>query len=183
MAIALKGYLPAFLRGSIQRLVFRKRYGQLEVYFNPPPEKKKKFTPAQKAHHQRFTRASAWGAHVLANQELKKVYQQKVKHTGVYQLAIQDAMCLPEIRKINPAAFLQKSGGAIHITAWDDVKVTGVWVKLYHPESSLEESGAALPHGSFWRYFPLRASWPEGTMIEVRVKDLPGNEVVGVRFL
>ena len=77
MAIALKGYLPYFLRGSVQRLVFRKRYGQVEVYFNPPPDKKKKFTPAQQAHHRRFRRASAWGTHVLENQELKKIYKQR----------------------------------------------------------------------------------------------------------
>ncbi len=80
------------LRGSVDRLVVRKIGGQYFIGRKPEPQRKRRPTPAQVAHRDRFRHASAYAQAVQRNPALHAFYASlaAARHVPVRALAISD---------------------------------------------------------------------------------------------
>ena len=89
------------------QLVFQKN----GVVRSLPDPSKLKWTDAQRKHRSLFEEAKQFARFIVANPELKAIYQAKAKKgIGAYQVAISAYMKHPEVRK-DPALFSRIHSG------------------------------------------------------------------------
>ena len=121
---------------------------------------------AQKEHHRRVKEAAAYaGPASRQNPIYAELAAGTMKNT--YNVAFGDWFSPPVIHS------LERRGGAIHITASDDVMVTKVEVTILDETGKALEKGEAIQGtGDGWQYFPA----VQGRVL-VEVRDLPGNKV------
>ena len=152
------------LRGKIGDLVFRHMPdGSLVV--TGLPRKRKKDSPAQKAHQSRFTEGSSfakWAQHEYP------VYAQLAAERPMitaYNMALSDFFHPPVIHRI-----LRKDG-RILVHASDEIMVDGVKVTISDDQGKpLEVGDAAQVEKDWWQYTPQ----VEGH-VSASAWDIPGN--------
>ena len=162
-------------RGRTGNLIFRVLPNGDTVVSQAPPKKnsrqKKRAwetrSKAQKAHNNRFGKASAYAKAAQDNQ----VYQELAAVTPMwtaYNFALSDWSHKPEIQRI------EKKKGRIRVQATDNVMVTRVHVSVLDEAGKIVEAGEATrKKGNWWEF----ASQTQGTKIVAEAWDLPGHMV------
>ena len=150
-----------------------------------PGKSKRKWTENQAKHLSRFECAKEYGRRAVADPVLSAHYavyrtrwKRKLKHTGIYQLAIMDFMRLPEICKASLERSGRMAGSLISITAMDQFEISRVEVSLLAPDGIVLEEGMAGPapnHVNYAYVILNSGSMKPGTLCVVRVWDFPGN--------
>ena len=152
------------LRGKIGDLVFRHMPdGSLVV--SGRPRKRKKDSPAQKAHKSRFSEGSSfarWAQHEYP------VYAELAAERPMitaYNMALSDFFHPPVIHRV-----LRKDG-RILVHASDDIMVTGVKVTVSDDQGKpLEVGDAAQVEKAWWQYTPQAIG-----RVTASAWDIPGN--------
>jgi hypothetical protein len=121
----------------------------------------------QKAHNNRFARASAYAPAAQVN----PVYQDLAAVTPMwtaYNFALSDWSHEPEIHRI------EEKKGRIRVHATDNVMVARVQITVLDADGRIVEAGDAIrKKGDWWEF----ASQAQGTKIVAEAWDLPGNVV------
>lgn len=130
----------------------------------------------------RFKTSIVYGKAVMKDPELKAMYQAGAKKDqSAYNLAVKDAFKAPEITGINTGFYTGEIGSKITVRAIDDFKVAGVRVKVANAVGVVVEQGEAVlqSNGLDWVYTAsMLNEQVQGSRIEARAVDLPGNEMV-----
>ncbi len=83
-------------RGAMGDMLFKRRHGKVFVSIKPG-ERTGEPTPAQAAHRERFADAVAYGKTVMADTQVRALYEQvaKERDTPVFSLTIADYLMFP----------------------------------------------------------------------------------------
>ncbi len=161
------------LSGKLGNLIFRQMpdgttvvtRAQLKKNSRQKKRAKEKRSASQKAHNERFSKASAYGK----VHQTDTIYVQLAEVTpmrNAYNFAVSDWWHAPEIHHV------EKKKGCIRVQATDNIQVTRVQVSLLDEQGKVIEKGeAARSKGNWWRYTPQA----QGATIVAEAWDLPGN--------
>jgi hypothetical protein len=163
-----------------------KRIAQHGAGVAPSPcNAKKKRSEKQGDHLSRFEKAKEFGRQVVANPLLtahyavyRKKWKRKLKHTGIYQLAIMDFMNSPVIHKALLEKEPESPGNIILINVWQKFEISHVGVSMIAPDGKILETGEIYKHNSFGYYvyaLSNAASVKPGVICRISVHDFPGN--------
>jgi hypothetical protein len=166
-------------RGTIGKLVYRKRKGKTIVALKPDADRP--LTEGEVAHRQDFSRAAAWATTALKNDEMRQVYEQlgKKRDIPARAVAVSDHLVSPEIQPLDLSSYDGQAGNPIYFVATDNVGITGAQVTITNGNGTQFESGIPVeiaPEAGLWMYTAM-TTLPEGTdaVIKVSVHDRPGN--------
>lgn len=170
-------------RGRLGDFIARSgKDGSTILSFQPRSGKRRKFSPAQRTHQERFADAAAYGKGVMRDPSLKEAYQPvaRRKRISVYNAAIRDYFHEPEIRDVDTSRYAGNAGEEMVIRAVDDVEVLRVHVFIRKNGEVLEEGDAVREryNRTLWHYEAQRGLDIEGCIIEVQAEDRPGNVTV-----
>lgn len=171
------------VRGRLGDLIARRgKDGSTILSFLPRFRKDRKFSPAQRAHQERFADAAAYGKGVRRNLSLREAYEPvaRKKRISVYNAAIKDYFHEPEIRDVDTSGYAGNPDEDIVIRAVDDVEVLRVHVIIRKNGEVLEEGDAVREkyNKTLWHYEVQKDLGIEGCLIEVHAEDRPGNMTV-----
>ena len=179
---------PALLEfsGAMGDMVFKTRNGKVFVSIKPDMSGVQP-TPAQTAHreHERFSQAVDYGKTVMADSDIREIYEQvaKEKGTPLFALTVADFLNPPSIKDADISAYNGQVGDVIKIKAFDDFGVAGVRITITDAQTGDPiESGDAFeiaPGSGLWQY-NVTATAPSGTTVNVNVVaiDRPGGTAV-----
>ncbi len=178
------------LRGQIGELVF-KRYGDRVVISKKPDMSRVKPSAAQTAHRKRFRRATVYAKVVMADPEMRALYEATARERGqpVYNVAIADFFSAPSVDGVDLAGYTGAPGDEVVVWASDDFGVVGVRVVLRDADGGVVEEGDAVesPGGSGRWVYVATTAVAAGTVVRVGVRavDRPGGmgEVVVERVV
>jgi hypothetical protein len=171
-------------RGMVgNQMVFRIRKGN--IILSKRPRRTKNQTDAQIAHALRFKEATIYAKAALTDEDTRKAYSERAQNSedalSAYNVAVADYLNSPVIRKVNLEGYSGQSGEGIVVSATDDFQVKEVSVEIRQSDDTLVEKGTALAesNGLDWKYTTqsVNASLA-GSMVIVRVSDIPGNVTV-----
>ncbi len=167
MAKTAKNVLTRGSSGSIGNLVYRVMPDGSTYISRKHDFSRRKLSPAQKEHHERFRRASAYANEASKSQP---IYAQLAKGTVLspYNVAMADWFHPPVIRQIEA-----KEGGLL-IWATDNIMVAGVRIVILDEQGKVIEEGEASCRevDGLWEYVPAARG-----RIVVEARDLAGNVV------
>ena len=170
--------------GGIGNLVFRASNGKT-VLCRKPDVSDNEVTENQAAHRERFRQAVAYGRSVMADEDMRAIYDQVAERKGmpVFALTVADFFNAPSISEVNLSAYNGKVGDMIKVSALDDVSVMNVRVALTNAQdNALIESGDAVETaaGSGQWVYTTTAAVPAGTTVNftVVVTDRPGGTAI-----
>jgi signal peptidase I len=175
------------LRGKVgDLLVFRQRNGETVV--SKIPELPKKVTEGQKKHQKFFQQATIYGKSVVADPQLKELYEaaaKKKKGITAYNVAVADFLNAPDIENVDLSAYNGAAGDEIRIIASDDFAVKSVHVSINNVDGTLIEEGYASQNvGNLWIYVASKNNdSTTGDRIVVTASDIPGNITAEERSL
>ncbi len=134
---------------------------------------------AQKAHTNRFVVASRWARTLLADPNMRKLYQQGCHdHLTPHNVAVSDYMHAPVVDAIDLESYTGNRGDRIRILARDDFKIVRMAVHILGVDGqSVEEGEAEWDVGAAGWIYLAQAQVPAKTtvLIQVAALDLPGN--------
>jgi hypothetical protein len=138
---------PIFLEinGNLGKFVVRRRYGSL--FLSKKPEfPDRVFTPAQLAAQEHFRQATAYGRSVMANPELRQVYENAARQTNLplFSLPVRDYCNPPVVEEIDLGAYDGTQGSRIMIGLSDDLAVVEVRVLITDDDGGILETGSAV---------------------------------------
>ncbi|MBC7876575.1 MAG: hypothetical protein H7Y59_05330 [Anaerolineales bacterium] len=170
--------------GAMGDMVFKKRNGKLYVSIKPGARTGEP-TAAQAVHRERFGEAVAYGKTVMADADIRELYQQAAKQKGtpVFALTVADYLNAPSIKEVDLSAYSGQLNDLIKIKASDDFGVMSVRVTITNAQdNALIESGDAIETGSgsgLWLYSATNAV-SNGTDVNISVvaTDRPGGTAV-----
>jgi hypothetical protein len=155
------------LRGKVGGFVFR-RMPDGSIVVSSAPKKKRRDSPAQKAHQSRFSESSSFARWASKEYLIYAELAAGRPMITAYNLAVSDFFHPPVIHRI------LRRDGRILVHASDNVMVAGVKVTIQDEQGNLLEVGdAAQQEKDWWAYLPQ----VEGRHISVSAWDLPGNRV------
>jgi hypothetical protein len=170
--------------GGLGNLVFRTSNGKT-VLCRKPDFSDNEITEDQAAHRERFRQAVAYGRSVMANEDMREIYNQAAERKGipVFALTVADFFNAPSINEVNLSAYNGKIGDMIKVSALDDVNVMSVHVALVNSQdNALIESGDAVETaaGSGQWVYTATTAVPAGTLVNftVVVTDRPGGTAI-----
>lgn len=168
------------VRGRLGDLIARRgKDGSTILSLLPRFRKDRKFSPAQRAHQERFADAAAYGKGARRDPSLREAYEPvaRKKRISVYNAAIRDYFHMPEIRSVDTSGY---AGKEMVIRAVDDVEVLRVHVIIQKNGEVLEEGDAVREkfNATLWHYVAQKDLEIEGCIIEVQAEDRPGNVTV-----
>ena len=181
MAQTKENVLTKHYSGIVDQVVFQAD----GVIRSRPDVSNRKWSKKQKQHLTLFDSAKGWGRKACSDPELSALYRpalekvrRKNKYLGIYQLAIMDFLNPPEIKSIAIEKRSATAGTVIRVNVFDKVLITEVQVCLVSSKGKTLEAGDSEPvyPNLLYSYSvadPSRLS--PGTIIRVRVGDLPGN--------
>jgi hypothetical protein len=177
---------PALLefRGAMKDMLFRQQNGKTFVSVKPDLSNVEP-TPAQAAHRERFSEAVAYGKTVMADTDLRALYEQAAKEKGtpVFALTVADFLNAPSIKEVDLSAYKGQANDIIKIKATDDFSVASVHVALVNPQNNDPiENGFAIetaPGSGLWIY-TVTVTMPGGSDVRINVvaTDRPGGTAV-----
>ncbi len=133
----------------------------------------------------RFADANQYAKNILKMPGMKELYAKGIsaRLSNTHTVAVSDYLNAPVIHAINIKEYHGTAGDKLRIRATDDFQVTSVEVRILNKEGNILEKGEALKNKrkpSSWVYTTtVNNTELEGTKIQVRAKDRPGNEVDG----
>jgi hypothetical protein len=163
------------LRGRIGGLIFKQLPDGTTVVTQAPSKKNsrekkrawEKRSKEQKAHNNRFGRASAYAKVAQVDPVYVKLAAVTPMWTA-YNFALSDWSHAPEIQRI------EQKKGRIRVQATDNVMVARVSVTVLDSQGKIAEAGEATrKRGNWWEYTPQTT----GKTIRAEAWDLPGNVV------
>jgi hypothetical protein len=140
---------------------------------------RRKVSPAQKIHLDKFELAKEYARTLKDKPGLKAIYQTRASgNKAAYHVAIGDFMNSPKIEQIDVLSYHGRAGDTIRVRATDDFEVTRAQVAVLAPDGAFVESGdAALQaNGVDWIFtatVPLASV--KGCRINASAMDRPGN--------
>ncbi|SFU54297.1 hypothetical protein SAMN05216480_106168 [Pustulibacterium marinum] len=160
-----------------KKLVFRQR-GVLTIMSKAPKKTTKAPTTAQIEQRELFGEASIYAKSVIANPELKAIYQAKATgNQSAYNVAFKDYLTAPTC-EFELSGYTGAIGDIIKLKIKDVIEVTNAVVSMYDAEGVLLEEGNAIQQDNllWWNYTTTteNASLP-GTRIVVKLTSFPGN--------
>ena len=172
--------------GGFGNLVFRASNGK--TIMANKPTMRAELSEDQAAHRIRFRRAVAYGRSVMANAEVRAIYDlvAEKKEIPVFALTVADFFNAPDIQDLDVLAYTGKVGDVIKIEAMDDFGVMSVHVSLADNQTEAAiENGSAVetaPGSGQWVYTATTAA-PAGINVRVNVvaTDRPGGTAVDSR--
>jgi hypothetical protein len=177
---------PALLefRGAMGDMLFRKQNGKVFVSIKPG-EQTGEPTAAQAAHRERFSEAVAYGKTVMADPDLRALYEQAAKEKGtpVFALTVADFLNAPSIKEVDLSAYKGQANDMIKIKATDDFGVAKVHVALTQVNGGTPiESGYAVETaaGSGQWIYTATLSVSAGSNVDFTVvaTDRPGGTAI-----
>ena len=170
--------------GGFGNLVFRSSNGKT-VLCRKPDVSDNEVTENQAAHRERFRQAVAYGRSVMADEDMRAIYDQVAERKGmpVFALTVADFFNAPSISEVNLSAYNGKVGDMIKVSALDDIRVMSVHVALVNAQdNTLIESGDAVETaaGSGQWIYAATTAVPAGTTVNVTVvvTDHPGGTAI-----
>jgi hypothetical protein len=179
MATSKNNVLTHGLSGTIGDLLVFRNKGNQVIVASRPKERSTEYSESEKAHQQRFQRATIYGRTAVADPNLKADYIAAAKEgQTAYNVAVADFFHAPDIDSIDISGYTGKVGEVIKIKVTDDFKVSEVKVSIYNADGTEVEHGTAVQSNfSEWVFTAQVANASvEGDRIEVKAYDLPGNE-------
>ena len=167
--------------GGLGNLVFRSSNGKT-VLSRKPDFSGTEISEDQAAHRERFRQAVAYGRSVMADADLREVYNQVAERKGtpLFALTVADFFNAPSITGVDLSAYNGQAGNVVKVNALDDIGVVNVHVALTNAkDGALIESGNAnetAPGSGQWVYAATVAV-PAGTTVNFSVvaTDRPGG--------
>jgi len=167
--------------GGLGNLVFRNSNGKT-VLCRKPDFSGTEISEDQAAHRERFRQAVAYGRSVMADADLREVYNQVAdrKDMPVFALTVADFFNAPSITGVDLSAYNGQAGNVVKVNALDDIGVVNVHVSLTNAQDgALIESGNAdetAPGSGQWVYAATVAV-SAGTTVNFNVvaTDRPGG--------
>ncbi|MBO9571031.1 MAG: hypothetical protein J7497_02305 [Chitinophagaceae bacterium] len=163
--------------------VYRTRGRKTTIASLPTRNPNAEVTEQQAAFRQQFFSASLFAQAAMQNPERKAIYQKKVKPKSgstAFNIAFRDFIKPPKVTSIDADDYNGTVGSKIVINAIDDVKVTGVKVRIENAQGVLIEEGEAtfdLNSGFKWIYVSTQANAAiPGTVISATATDIPENK-------
>ena len=183
MAKSKRNVLTHGLSGTMGDLmVFRQLNGET-IVANFPKERTAPLTEKQKQALARFKKATVYGKSVKGNEELRAMYQAKVKSgQTAYLLAVTDYLTSPVVEDADLRAYKGVIGDKIKVNALDDFQVKSVAVSITSAADELIEEGNAVqnPMNDLeWTYtVKVSNATLAGTKVSFTASDLPGNGTI-----
>jgi len=169
--------------GGLGELVFRVIRGKV-VISRKPEMNGSELSEEQVEHRERFKQAVAYGKSVMADGEVRPLYETaaKARNMPIFALTVADFFNAPTIHNVDISAYNGQAGSKISILATDDFSLVNVHVSLSNDQGNVFESGAAVEtsEGSgLWVYTAL-VSAPNEAAINIKVvaTDRPGGTTV-----
>jgi hypothetical protein len=160
------------------QIVFSQRHGNTIMGKPPRPSN---IPPSEKqlAIREKFLTATQYAKAVNANEALKAVYKAAARlGQSAYNVALTDAIKPPEIKEIDRSQYTGLTNSIIRINAFDDFKVSSVYVTLLDQAGAIVEQGEATvdPNSHYWIYTATTDKLDYiGCTLQVQANDLPGN--------
>ena len=152
------------LRGKIGDLVFR-HMPDGSITVSGLPRKRRKDSPAQKAHQSRFTEGSSFAKWAQHEYPIYAELAAERPMITAYNMAVKDFFNPPVIHRI-----LRKDGHIL-VHAWDEIMVASVKVTISDGQGKpLEVGDAVQVEKDWWQYTPQA----EGR-VSASAWDIPGN--------
>ena len=153
------------LRGQVDGLVFRPMPDGTSWVSTVPDFSRRKCSPQQKEHQQRFRRAIAYARQAARTQPVYAGLAQGTMMTA-YNIAISDWFNPPVIHGV------ECHENEILVDASDNVRVVKIVVTVLDEAGTVLEKGEATrPVGDCWTYVPQRV----GKTVIAEAYDLAGN--------
>ncbi|GEP95710.1 Ig-like domain-containing protein [Chitinophaga cymbidii] len=172
-----------------QLVVRRERDGDL-VYAKKPRKTEKEPHVNVVKQRTRFGEAAHYAKAALKVPDIRAVYEAKAKAKGgresAFNVAIGDYCNVPQVRMVNTEGYTGQPQSTIVIRAIDDVKVAAVYVTVQDPNGAVVEQGAAVQNDMEldWTYTATAMlATLEGSLLTIKVSDLPGNQVTEEHLL
>lgn len=167
--------------GELDGLIYRNAYGKV-VASRKPELTNVVYTETQIAHRNRFKQAVAYGRSVMANGDVRPLYDAvaKEKNLPVFAVTIADFFNAPTIQEVNPFGYGGNIGDTITIRASDDIGVAKVHVSISKPDGNPIEHGEAVEtsQGSGeWIYTATVQGQPL-VKVQVVAQDRPGGTAI-----
>jgi hypothetical protein len=167
------------VKGKLGNLIFR-QVGKRTIIQTMPGKSKRKRSPAQKAHNERFEGAIRYAREATGDGAPTKAdYQARADGMKTaYSVAIGDFMHAPEILGIDVSRYHGRKGDVIRARCLDDFQVAEVYVCILSAPEVVLEDGQALrsDNGIDWCY-ETQQDYAEvaNLMIRVAARDKAGN--------
>jgi hypothetical protein len=167
--------------GQMGEMVYRVVNGKVVVSRKPDMNGYEP-TPPQVAHRERFKQAAAFGRTVLANGELRPLYEAaaKDKNMPIFALLVADFFNAPTIHNVDVFGYSGNIGDVITVNASDDFGVEKVLVSISDDQGNPIENGEAVEtaEGSGeWNYTATAQGQPT-VKIQVVALDHPGGTAI-----
>ncbi|MFT3738135.1 MAG: hypothetical protein QM786_05215 [Breznakibacter sp.] len=167
------------LRGKLGNLIVFRNYGGKTIVSMAPKRKKTQRTETQEKYLQRFKEAVLYAQNAIADKVTKDAYQNSAQEgRSAYNVAVADFLNAPRINEIDVSHYNGRPGSYLQIHAIDDFMVKDVSVTIRNADGTEIENGMAIqqPGAIWWRYTATTVNPSlNGSIIIVRVSDLPGN--------
>ena len=160
MAVIRDNIFVLGARGRVGNLIYRIRYGILEIY-SMSKGKKKKPSPAQKAQRFLMKRAVAFAKGLKTNETMRLFYEEiarKRHFTNAYHAAISHVLTNPKILEVDFSEYLAEAGDSIRFKpkVWN--KVEKIKVTLKDVQGETIESGWAQEDAKGWWKYRVQVS-------------------------
>lgn len=171
-----------------QLVIRREQDGDL-VYAKKPRKTEKTPTAGMVRQRSRFGEAVHYAKAALKVPEIRAVYEAKARtkpRESAFNVAVADFFGAPRIRTVQTEGYTGQPQSSIVIRAIDDVKVAAVYVTIQDPDGVVVEQGAAVQQEMEldWMYKATATlATLEGSILTIRVSDLPGNQVTEEHLL
>ena len=131
--------------------------------------------------NERLSRAAKYARIAMADSELSEMYRQRSPkgHSG-YREAVNDFLRPPVIRDIDCSGYYGNPGDLILVSAYDKFALKEIKATLLAPDGSLIETGQGiedLPTGKFIFTATVQVADTAGVIVNISVRDIPGNVV------
>ena len=167
--------------GELDGLIYRTVRGKV-VAARKPDMSNVVYTESQIAHRKRFKQATVYGKSVMANEEVRPLYEAaaKEKNIPVFAITIADFFNAPEIHNVDVTNYHGSAGDKISILASDDFGVASVHVTLKDGMGNPIESGEAIEsvQGSGQWIYTVTTTSGSTVTAQVVAMDRPGGTAV-----
>jgi hypothetical protein len=168
--------------GAMGDMLFRQRNGKVFASIKSKGSSYEA-SPAQAAHRARFRKAVRYGRSVLADDDVREIYEAVSERTGtpVFALTIADFMKPPSISEWDASAYKGQIGDLIEIVTIDNVGVLSLHVNITDEQGTSLDSGYAVDtSGNGDWVYTAKTAIPAGETITFNAvaKDRPGNTAV-----
>lgn len=178
MAKVIDNMLVSSLSGTVGNLNFYERKGKTVVRGAKKRGTKKKATAAQTALQDKFSIASCFAMAAMEDPDLKFYYWSLARGgQSAYNMALKDAMTVPQISEIGFESYNGLPGDKITIRARNFFKVYQICVKIYNDAGVLIEEGNAVEYITpmVWIYRAIKALESGKAKVVISAVSIPGK--------